>query len=376
MAVTRAGVGQLQPFIAGATASGTRTLTFNVAAGIENAYGIVSVGFTSSGSSLASSTFSVTWNGVAMTAMLSSPLLNDSNRNYLMGWIIDDPAPGATTVVVTFGSLPTSVVKNMFVSAVAYANMEALDLGSITSSVVTAVGSSSVATSGVTVPSGVPADRVISVHQAGFLAAFTDFTGTKVTSPRSIGGGHQILGETRGAVSVTPTVTHFLSTGKWLAFGLHTDAAPLDGLGLFGSVDIPAPTFGADLYRFAKPHPDRDYMVPPINSADPDVVYDDKVVTANGVPLPIYYKDPDDILDYTFRWNNHLADDDEIIGVETIASGSLRVFSDVIDPDNKAVTQVWVKGATRGVSHPVRIRFWTAKGRQHDFTFYIAAENN
>lgn len=375
MAVSRAGVGYKQPFIAGSTTSGTQTVALNVAAGLENAYGFVAVGFVSGGA-LTSSTFSVKWNSVAMTEALDAPLLADSDKLYLMLWVIADPAAGASEVEVTFGSLPTGVVKNMFISAVVYQDMEALDLANIGDFVETAVGSTNVTESGVTVASGVQADRVLSVHQIGFLNAFTDFTGTKVTAPLSIGGGHQILGETRGAPSVEPTVTHLLSTAKWAALGIHLDAAPLDGLGLSGSVTVPTPTFGADLYRFATPHPDRDYLVPANGTARENAVPMEVVVTANGVEMPIYIKDPDDILDYTFRWNNHLAADDEIIGTETVPSGSLRVFSDVLDEENPAVTQVWVKGGTRGVNHLMRTRFWTAKGRQHDFTWYIAGENN
>jgi len=92
--------------------------------------------------------------------------------------------------------------------------------------------------------------------------------------------------------------------------------------------------------------------------------------------MPVWVKDPDDTLDYTLRWNNHLAPDDEIVNVEHTPSGSVRIISEAINPDDTAMTQFWTRGATRGVTHPVRIRFWTKRGRQHDFTVFIAGENN
>lgn len=371
MAVTRAGVGQRYVLIPGVTTSGTVDLEFNVNPAAENTYGIVAVGFTCT-SDISGASFGVDWGDDAMTEMLDAPLMFNSDKCMLMGWIIADPSGGE--VHVSYSDVPTGAIKNLFAAAVMLEKMEDLDLDNLT--VETEVGSTNVTSSGVTVASGVPADRVISVHLIGMLNAFTSFSGTRVAAPLSPGGGHMILGESRGATSVDATVTHALTTANWAAFGIHTDAAPLTDLGFSGDVRFGTPTFGADLYRFSKPHPDRDYLVPGVNSADPTIVADRTVVTANGVPMPVWVKDPDDTLDFTLRWNNHLAPNDEIRKVEHTTTGSLRIISEAIDPDNPAVTQFWAKGATRGVTHPVRIRWWTKSGRQQDFTVYIAAENN
>lgn len=372
MAVTRAGVGQRVDLIGATTTPGTRTVTFNVSPAAENAYGIVACGYVAA-ATVTGAALSVKWDGVAMTPLLASRLHFASNKSALMGWIIEVTDGGPTEAEVTFDDVPTGV---LFTSAAVFANVEPLNLGAITSAVVSAVGTGAVTTSGVTVPSGVPADRVISVHQVGLLNAFSAFSGTRVAAPLSPGAGQMILGESRGATSVVPTATHG-STADWAAFGLNLDALPLTGLGFSGSVSVPPGSFGASLYRFAEPHPDRDYLVPPVGSADPKLIAgSDGVVTANGVTLPVWIKDPDDTLDYTMRWNHHLAPDDEIIKVEHTSTGSVRIISEAINPANRAMTQFWVKGATRGVTHPVRVRFWTRRGRQHDFTAFIAAENN
>lgn len=368
MAVSRAGIGYHQGLVGATTTPATRTLTLNVDPAVENAYGILACGFIAA-ATVTGATLSAKWDTVAMTPLLASRLHFATNKSALMGWIIPITEGGPTEVELTFDDIPTGV---LFLSAAVLADVEPLDLANISSAVVSAVGSGAVASSGITVPSGVPADRVISVHQVGLLNAFTGFNGTRVAAPLSPGAGQMILGESRGAPSVVPTVTHG-STASWAAFGLNLNALPLTGLGFSGSFSVPPGSFGADLYRFATPHPDRDYMVPAAGSADPAIVAGNSVVTANGIPMPVWFKDPDDTLDYTLRWNLHLAPDDEIIGVEHTTSGSLRIISEAFDTSK---TQFWVKGATRGVTHPVRVRFWTKRGRQHDFTAFIAAENN
>ena len=77
----------------------------------------------------------------------------------------------------------------------------------------------------------------------------------------------------------------------------------------------------------------------------------------------------------TIHWDALLADDDWITTTEHTASGSLRVFSEY--PAAKAarsrrgsMTQVWLSGSTNTVTHPVRVRFTTHRGRRHDFVLH------
>lgn len=381
MAVSRAGVGYTQAYLLGGDADGSKSCTVTVSPTAENHYGIVAYGITGD-SDIDGATLGVTWAGEAGVS-LCDPLYFDTDNAVLRGWIFEAPASGS--VVATYEDLPFGLLtKNLFLAAAVFSTVEPLDLDTIESAVVTAVASGSVSSSGVTVPSGVPADRVISAHLIGKLRAFTGFSGTKVAAPILAGGGQLLLGESRGQASTVATVTHNASSANWAAFGLNLDALPLEGLGFTSTpVTVSPGTFGADLYRYAVPHPDRYYMVPAAGSADPNIIAGENVRSANGIWMPVWVKDPDDILDYTLGWANHLAPDDEIVRVEhTPLSSSIRVISQAPNPDRPGddmpadETQVWVRGATRGQTHPVRVRFWTRRGRQQDFTAFIAAEDN
>ncbi|MCH9728375.1 MAG: hypothetical protein K0U84_01595 [Actinomycetia bacterium] len=372
MAVKRIGVGYTASYLAGGDAAGSKSVTVNVGAG-ENTYGIVAYGIVGD-SDIDGATLDVTWDSVAMTSLLTTPLLFDTDNSILTGWIIENPGSGSVTA--SYADLPFGLLtKNLFVAAVAVSSVEPLDLDTITSAVVTEEASGSVSTSGVTVASGVPADRVISAHLIGKLRAFSGFSGTKLAAPLLAGGGQLMLGESRGDASVDATATHTAASGNWAAWGLNLDALPIDGVGFSSAVTIPAGSFGADLYRFAEPHPDRYYVVPAAGTSDPNLIAGAATTRgANGVDMPVWQKDPDDTLEYTLRWSNHLADDDDIIRVEHRADG-LQIFSELINPDMPAETQFWTRGATPGITHPVRIRFWTRRGRQHDFTAFIAGSN-
>lgn len=377
MAVTRAGVGYTQDYILPASTSGSKQCTVNVSSGA-NRYGIAAFGFVGDTDISTAGTFTATWGGVAMTPLSATPQWFDAHSGHyhsmLRGFIIANPSSG--NVVASYTGVEGGLItKNLFLAAAAFSSVTALDLGSITSAVVTAVGSGSVSTSGVTVPSGVPADRVISAHLVGKFRSVKSVTGVKLAAPILAGGGQLAVAESRGAASVVATATHSAATASWAAFGLNLDALPIETLGFAeSSLTIPAGSFGADLYRIATPHPDRDYLVPKAGSGDPTLIAGSASTrSANGVDMPIWTKDPDDTLDYTLRWNNHLAPDDEIIAVEHTAQGSVRVISEAFEGD---MTQMWVRGGTRGATLPVRIRFWTRRGRQHDFTAFIAGENN
>lgn len=372
MAVKRIGVGYTQAYLLGGDAAGSKSFSINVGTG-ENTYGIVAYGIVGDSDIDGATLGDVTWDSEAMTS-LCDPLYFDTNNSILTGWVIENPGSG--TVAAPYADLPFGLLtKNLFVAAVAVSSVEPLDLGSIASAVVTAEGSGSVSTSGVTVASGVPADRVISAHLIGKFRAFSAFNGTKLAAPLLAGGGQLLLGESRGDTSVVATAVHTSTSANWAAWGLNLDALPVEDLGFDASLTIPAGSFGADLYRWAIPHDDRYYVVPAAGTSDPNLIAAAATTRgANGVDMPVWTKDPDDTLEYTLRWSNHLADDDEIIRVEHRADG-LQIFSELINEDMPAETQFWVKGAIPGVTHPVRIRFWTRRGRQHDFTAFIAGTN-
>lgn len=379
MAVTRAGTGYTAAYILGGDTDGTKSFTFNVSTG-SNTYGIVAYGFVGDTDISTAATFDVTWDGDPMEP-LCDPLYFDEHSGHhhstLRGWIIESPASGVAEVEVSYADVPAALItKNLFAAAVVLSSVEPLDLDTVADAVVTAEASTAVTTSGVSVPSGVPADRVISAHLIGKLRAFTGFSGTRVAAPILAGGGQLMIGESRGDTSTVCTATHNATSSNWAAFGLNLDALPLEGLGFTSTAAAPVGSFGADLYRFAQPHPDRDYLVPATGSGDVNLIAGVTLRNAGGVDMPVWQKDPDSLLEYTLRWNNHLAADDELIRVEHTPYGSLRIISELINPDDKAMTQFWTKSGTSGITHPVRVRLWTKKGRQDDFTCFIYCENN
>ncbi len=376
MPVTRVATAQQSLLLAGNLTSHTidRAVNVNPSAG-PYVYGIVAYGFTSD-VSLTGDPVTCTWTGGTPVALLASPLLFGSSQNMLMGWIVENPASG--TVQVSHTGIGTSTwAKARFLTVGVWSQAQQLDLVNIQSAVVSAVGSTNVTAHTVTVPSILPASRVIAGHLVGRGKKITAYNGTKVAAANSAGtpnspsgNGQMILGECRGAASVDSTVTQSPSTGLWATFGLNIDPAPVV-FGAKGTHKAGKGSFGASVYRFAEPHPDRLYMVPPIGAANDHVVAGNFVRSLDGVPMPVFVKDPDDTCDYTMDWSNHLADDDRITHVEHTVSGSLVKFSESLD-DAGVLTQVWINGGTVNVTRSVRVRCSTAKGRRFDRTFWIA----
>jgi len=377
MPVTRIATAQTSALLAGNLTSHTidRAVNVNPSAG-PYVYGIVLYGFTSD-VSLTGDTVTCTWTGGTPVDLLASPLLFGSSMNMLMGWIVENPVSG--TVQVSHTGIGTSTwAKARFLTVGVWSQAQQLDLVNIQSAVVSAVGSANVTSHTVTVPSILPASRVIAAHLVGRGKKITAYNGTKVAAANSAGtpnspsgNGQMILGECRGAASVDSTVTQSPSTGLWATLGLNIDPAPVV-FGAKGSHKAGKGAFGASVYRFAEPHPDRLYVVPPIGAANDKVLADNFVRSLDGVPMPVFVKDPDDTSDYTLDWSNHLADDDKIIHVECTTSGSLRLISQPALDDAGVLTQVWITGSTVNVTRTVRIRCSTAKGRRFDRTFYIA----
>lgn len=377
MPVTRIATAQTSALLAGNLTSHTidRAVNVNPAAG-PYVYGIVVYGFTSD-VSLTGDTVTCTWTGGTPVDLLASPLLFGSSMNMLMGWIVENPVSG--TVQVSHTGIGTSTwAKARFLTVGVWSQAQQLDLVNIQSAVVSAVGSTNVTSHTVTVPSILPASRVIAGHLVGRGKKITAYNGTKVAAANSAGtpnspsgNGQMILGECRGAASVDSTVTQSPSTGLWATLGLNIDPAPVV-FGAKGTHKAGKGSFGASVYRFAEPHPDRLYVVPPVGSVNDKVLADNYIRSLDGVAMPVYVKDPDDTSDYTLDWSNHLADDDKIIHVECAVSGSLHLVSQPALDDAGVLTQVWISGSTVNVSYSVRIRCSTAKGRRFDRTFRIA----
>lgn len=375
MPVNRIAAAQRTQLLAGNLTSHDIDVSVNVNPNAgEYVYGIAAYGWTGE-PSVSGDTISCTWTDGTPIPLLASPLLFGSDKNLLMGWIVENPAGGS--VVASHSGIGTGLdTRSRFLTVGVWSQAQPLDLDNIEDAVVSAVGSTNVTTSGVTVPSILPASRVISAHLVGKGKKITDFTGDRVASaPSPSGNGQLLMGETRGAESVTPTISHNVSTGLWGSFGLNLDPAPLV-FGAQGRHKAGKGAFGGSVYRFAEPHPDRFYVVPPVGTIGTSgVLAGNFVPSLDGVPMPVWPKDPDDTSDYTLDWSNHLADDDRITHVEHTLSGSLRKFSEAID-DNGVMTQVWVNGSTVNVTRSVRVRCSTARGRRFDRTFWLAGTSN
>lgn len=373
MPVTRVAAAQAALQLAGNLTNHTLDKSIGIPTGAkEYVYGIAAYGFTSN-VSLSGDPISCTWNGGAVLPLLATPLLFGSNENVLMAWILEDPPSGS--VVVTHTSIGTGLAtKSRFLTVGAWAQADPLDLDNIQSAVVTAVGSGAVTTNTVTVPSILPASRVIAAHMVGGGKKITGYNGTRVAVAGGGVGGQMLMGECRGAASVNSTVTHE-STGVWATLGLNIDPAPVV-FGAKGTHKAGGGSFGGSVYRFAEPHPDRYHVIDPVGTiGNGSVLAGNFVASADGVPMPVWTKDPDDTNDYTLNWSKHLAPDDKIVHVDHTVSGSLRRFSQALDPTG-VMTQVWINGGTVNVTRSVRVRASTARGRRFDRTFWIAGTSN
>jgi len=371
MPVTRIATAQKAALLAGNLSSHTIDVGVNVNPNAgEHVYGVAFYGWTGD-VSVSGDPIGLTWGSDTVVPLLATPLLFGSDKNLMMGWIVEAPSSG--TVQASHSGIGTNILdtRARFITAGVWSQAEPLDMDSVADLVVSAVGSTNVASSTITVPSILPASRVIAAHLVGQGKRVTGYNGVKVASAGSgQDHGQMIMGECRGAASVDSTVTHNVSTALWGAIGLNLDPSPVV-FGAKGTHRAGKGAFGASVYRFAEPHPDRLYKVPKVGSANDQVVAGNFVRSADGVPMPVWVKDPDDTCDYTLDWSDHLADDDRITHVEHTVSGSLRRFSQALD-DAGVMTQVWITGGTVNVTRSVQVRCSTAKGRRFDRTFWIA----
>ena len=306
-------------------------------------------------------TFAVTFGGETMTEIGDETW--DSDKATLRLFSLEDAPRGSQEVVATFATMPTELItRNFMVESVTYSGVDTI--GTAVSD-----GADAGTANTVEVTSVLPAHRVLAAHGVGKLRGFTSsgYNQTKRNSVTMFGGGALLVGDAPGADTVTSTATHNASTDEWGAIGVTMTPAIVE---LTASMTVHLSTRAAlGVYRTSSAHPDRTYTIPAVGSADPNLLAGNFIVSSDGVAMPVFVKDTDDTLEYTLHWINHLVDDDEIVFVEHLPSGTLTVFSESFDGDT---TQVWLSGGTATVTHPVRIRAVTKKGRQHDRTFYIA----
>lgn len=350
----------------GAT-SGSKTVTLNISPQARDRVVVFAAVLFNGEANTSGATFGVTCGGTAMTEIGSRSW--DSNKGVVKLFKLEDAPTGSKSVVASFSGMPTEILtaRHFMVEAVAYSGIDTVG------DPITAGGSTAVSNS-VVVPSVKPAHRVISVHGVEKGKKFNSYNQTKrqtVSSGVLNGGGALLVGDAPGATSITATASQS-STANWGAIGLAMTPSVVEitaAMKLTLKLRASLATF-----RTAEPFPGREYIVPQVGSADEHVTLDGYVRNASGVWMPVWVKDPDDTLEYTLNWQNHLADDDEIVGVEhTPLSGTLRVFSQSFTPNT---TQVWLTGGSVATQHPVRVRFTTLHGRRHDWTFYIVGVSN
>lgn len=98
------------------------------------------------------------------------------------------------------------------------------------------------------------------------------------------------------------------------------------------------------------------------------------ITSADSVKMPLFEKDPQDVLDYGFDWSNHLADDDTIVAVTFQTSNAeLGVLSTNFTDTN---AYVWLYGGVVEQTYLVTMHITTDKGRQHERTFAVQCGEN
>lgn len=349
--------------IGGGSATGSKTLTHNVSElSRDTVVALVGVFFTSAGVNSTFATFAATFGGQSMT--LVDSFTWDTYKGCLHVFKLEDAPRGEQSVVASFTGMPTEVpARNFMVVSLTYSGVD--EVTNLVDEGATSATANTVAVSSVK-----PAHRVVSFHGVGRTKKFTGYNQTKRHQVEMLGAGSLLVGDAPGDETVTCTATQ-PSTNHWGAIGVALTPSVVE---IAAALRIPhVMAASVRTFREAAPHPDREWTVQPPGSAPPNLVAGNFTRTPSGVLMPIWVKDTNDILEYTLHWDHYLADDDEILSVQHITSGSLRVFSETA---SGSTTQVWLSGATANITHPVRVRFTTLKGRQHDFTFYIAGVEN
>jgi hypothetical protein len=369
----------------GAT-SGTTSSTHNVSPAATHLVALACVLWTG-GVDTTSATFGVTFGGTAMTALGASAKRWSSNQHYFQWFILDGSlAGGATvptgsrTVTASFSSMPTESNGRAFMMVCAtYSNVASVGTP-------VAVTPTTTTSNSVTVPSVLAAHRVVTTHAAGNGVSFTPGSYNKtirgqVAIPGALfdvsffpTGGTLIIGDAPGAASVTATATQN-SSALWAAAGVSL--APTTVVGGSALTTGIVPAAGGGTYRTATPVSDRYWTIPGIGEDDPNQIAGNFVLSSDGVHMPVWVKDPNDVEDYAIDWSNIIAEDDHIISAKfTPTSSALQVFSTNIGDSAlsarvNVVTSCWFIGGVASVNYGVVCHVTTTEGRQHDRTFRI-----
>lgn len=371
----------------GTTSGTTPPVTHNVSPAADNVVALVGLLWTGQVDT-SSATFGATFGGTALDTFGTAKRWN-GNKEFFQWYILDgslataDTVPsGPQTVLGTFSGMATESFtgRGLMLVCVTYANVASVG------SVVQATPSASTSNS-VTVASVLPAHRVVSCHAVGNTGSGFGLFNHNVRANTYLNqsffdagsffatGGALMMGDADGAASVTNTVAQ-LSTALWGASGVSL--APTTVVGRADLSTSLVTAAGGGTYRTATPEESRYYVIPAIGTDDPNQIAGNFVQSADGVHMPVWIKDPQDIEDYSLDWSNIIPIDDEIISVKfSPSSSALNVFSVNIGDSllnsgrQNVVTSCWFTGGVAGVNYGVVAHVTTAEGRQHDRTFRI-----
>ena len=110
--------------------------------------------------------------------------------------------------------------------------------------------------------------------------------------------------------------------------------------------------------------------MPQVITTAPTVIY-----AADGTAMPVWTKDPNDVVDYTLDWSTQLNSDDSIVAVVYVISpaSELTVLS-----TNFTATQAtcWLQAGVLDLTYAVTCRVTTDHGRVLEYTFQIVCGSN
>ncbi len=116
--------------------------------------------------------------------------------------------------------------------------------------------------------------------------------------------------------------------------------------------------------------------MPQVITTAPSVIY-----AADGTAMPVWTKDPNDVVDYTLDWSMQLNIDDSIVAVVYVISpgSELTVLSSNFSAGTTgSATQAtcWLQAGVLGLTYAVTCRITTDHGRVLEYTFQIVCGSN
>lgn len=344
-------------------------------------------------------TLTVTYGGVEMTEKAGARTYWDGHKNLLtvfeLGFNgLESPPTGSKTVHAAVSGLPSdSGGFWILCDVVVYSGV----LSSGDPVVVSGDTAGAQTANSVTVPSVSEAHRVVTVHAIRTPNLFSahNLSARAITSGVyayiayllsllgynffpyvvSASGGELLVQDAPGASTVTGTCTQ-PSTAQWAAIGFSLTPAPVV---LEAALEIPMETTASlSIHRALTPVAERYWKIPAIPGIMPDgseaPLAGQFIKAADGIIMPLYIKDPGDVVEYTLDWSNHLPDDDPIVAVSYSVTNSELII--VSSSFTEITTQVILSGCVTGVSYGVTAHATTEHGRQLDRTFRIVGGQN